>query len=524
VLARLVEKSLVAADQGSSRERRYRLLETVRLYARERLHEAGETDMLAERHARWALEVAEAERGSSRLDREAANLRAALDTALARAPHDCLRLCLALGPFWLRRIDLHEAQRRFDEALAAAPERTGLRAQVLLAAAAIDFRSGALSRGLPLAEESLAVASEIGDSYLEWRALQFLGEFGLAGDATDVATSWLERALALARRDGFAAGEAICVYSLGVVDWISGDLARAEELVARSIDLFAMVDDPPATVPSPVNMAEVRTSQAGGRPGLRMVFEDTLQPFMEVSCEAVVSYVLANQAGLVSARGDLPRARALLDESAARFLQSGDERGRAAVLVRRAYLELAEGRHAAARAALEEALELRRGQGDRRGSGLVLAGLGLIDTTAGEYRSAERHLAEGRAIFRRAGDRWGLASTLWRTADLAFAREHLDEAEAALLEARTILGATGRERWIASTLSGLADVAVLRGDLKRAGELLGDARDRYAVRGDALGVADVEERLRRLAKDALRPGKVAVITTTRSSTTKGSRT
>ena len=51
VLARLVEKSLVAADEGSSRERRYRLLETVRPYARERLDEAGESAALAERHA-----------------------------------------------------------------------------------------------------------------------------------------------------------------------------------------------------------------------------------------------------------------------------------------------------------------------------------------------------------------------------------------------------------------------------------------------------------------------------------------
>src|SRR5205814_5633978 len=41
VLARLVEKSLVASDEGSSRERRYRLLETGRLYARDPLREAG---------------------------------------------------------------------------------------------------------------------------------------------------------------------------------------------------------------------------------------------------------------------------------------------------------------------------------------------------------------------------------------------------------------------------------------------------------------------------------------------------
>ena len=143
MLARLVEKSLVAADEGG-RERRYRLLETVRLYARERLDEAGETAALAERHASWALELAEQERDSPRLDREAANLRAALDTLLALEPRDALRFCVALWPFWLRRIDLEEAQRRFAAALAAAPERTALRAEALFAAAAIDFRAGTL--------------------------------------------------------------------------------------------------------------------------------------------------------------------------------------------------------------------------------------------------------------------------------------------------------------------------------------------------------------------------------------------
>jgi predicted ATPase len=498
VLARLVEKSLVAADEGSSRERRYRLLETVRLYARERLEEAGETAALVERHARWALAMAEQERGSPRLDRDAANLRAALDTMLERLPGDALRFCVALWPFWLRRIDLHEAQRHFDEALAASPERTALRAQALLAAAAIDLRSGALARTLAHGEESHAVAAEVGDARAEWRALQFLGECGIvAMDAADVAMPWLERALELAQREGFAAAEAICVYSLGVAYWILGNLARAEELVARSIELFGPLDGSSERIPSPVNIAEIRTSQPDDRPGLR-VFEDTMQPFAEISCDAAVSYVLASQAAIVRGRGDLARARALLDESAARFKDSGDEAGTAAVLVRRAYLELAEGALPAAREALEEALELRRRQRDRRGLGLVLAGLGLIDTTAGDYRSAERRLAEARDIFRRAGDRWGLASTLWRTADLALAQGRLDAAEAALTEARAVLGATQRERWIANTLAGLAEIAVLRGDEQRALALLADARDRYAARHDAVGVADVEERLRGL--------------------------
>jgi predicted ATPase len=498
VLARLVEKSLVAAEESSSRERRYRLLETVRPYTHERLAEAGEASALAERHASWALALAEAQRNSPRLDRDAANFRAALDTLLERAPDEALRLCIALWPSWLRRIDLPEAQRRFDQALSAAPDRTALRADALLAAAGIDFRSGALGQARRHAEESLSIASETGDTRAEWRALQFLGEFGVAADAADVAMPWLERALDLAQREGFAAPEAICVYSLGVAYWIRGDLARAEEFVARSIDLFGALAASPERIMSPVNIAEIRTSQAGGRPGLRVVFEDTLQPFVEISCEAAVSYALANQAGVARTRGDLVRARALLEQSAARFEESGDEAGRAAVLVRRAYLELAENALPRARAALEQALELRRGQRDRRGTGLVLSGLGLIDTTAGDYPSAEQHLSEALDIFRRAGDRWGLSSTLWRTADLAFARGNLDDAEAALQEARTVLEATGREPWIANTLAGLAEVAVLRGDERRARQLFADARERYAARADTVGVADVEARLRDL--------------------------
>jgi tetratricopeptide (TPR) repeat protein len=308
----------------------------------------------------------------------------------------------------------------------------------------------------------------------------------------------LEQALELARREGFAPEEAISVYSLGVAYWILGDGARAEEFVGQSVDLFGALTESSERIISPVNISEFRTSPTGPRPGLRMVFEDTLQPFLELSCDVALGYVLANQAGLVASRGELVRARALLEESASRFEGSGDGRGKAAVFVKRAYLELAEGDLEAARLTLEEALELRRWQRDRRGLGLVLAGLGLIETTAGEYASAERHLAEARDLFRRAGDRWGLASTLWRTADLAFARGHLDEAEAALQEARGVLGATGRERWIANTLAGLAEVALLRGDVPRASALLSEARDRYAVREDARGVADVEERLHRL--------------------------
>ena len=156
----------------------------------------------------------------------------------------------------------------------------------------------------------------------------------------------------------------------------------------------------------------MREPAVGGRPGVRIVLEDSFQPFVEVTCDAALSYALLNQASILRVRGDFDRARPVLDEGEERFLAAGDERGRADVLVRRAYLHLAEGDSSAARSCLDQALDYRRRTNDRRGVGLVLNGLGMIDTDAGAYRDAERLLDEARGLFRRAGDRWGLIIAL----------------------------------------------------------------------------------------------------------------
>ena len=208
------------------------------------------------------------------------------------------------------------------------------------------------------------------------------------------------------------------------------------------------------------------------------MFEETLQPFVDVSAPAAVGYVLANQASIARLRDDPTRAEALLDESAAQFDELQDERGAASVAVRRAYLELSKGSTDAARALLERALEIRTAQSDRRGVGLVLSGLGLVETIAGNDDEAERLLADARALFRRAGDRWGLASTLWRTGELWRAQDRLDEAWTALQEARQVLVETNRERWLGHADAALAEVASLR-ERTRAGAL--------AVRGRASG-------------------------------------
>ena len=294
---------------------------------------------------------------------------------------------------------------------------------------------------MALAEESYAVALEIADTQAQWRALQFVGEIGVASDAADVAVPWLERALAFARAEASPPPKSLGVHSLGVARWMLGGLTDADRLLTESIASYSARSKAPRRR-SPPRSTSRRSAptRLERRPGLQLLFEDTLQPFVEVSPAGRPSATRSRTTPASRAAcGDLARAHALLDESRARFEAAEDDAGLATVLVRGAYISARRRRsRGGAREQLQAALELRTRLRDRRGLGLALSGLGLIETAAGEHDAAEQYLAEARDIFRRAGDRWGIASTLWRTADLALARDELDDAEAALEEAHAV--------------------------------------------------------------------------------------
>src|SRR5258707_14958770 len=87
-------------------------------------------------------------------------------------PQLCSACCGSLLPFWMRRIDLREGHRRLEEALAATPERTPTRAAALLAASAMDFRSGDLACAARHAREGYEIAAALDDPRTQWQAPQ----------------------------------------------------------------------------------------------------------------------------------------------------------------------------------------------------------------------------------------------------------------------------------------------------------------------------------------------------------------
>ncbi|MFC7448078.1 protein kinase domain-containing protein [Rhodococcus daqingensis] len=210
VLASLVDKSiLIREDSGTAV--RFRMLETLREYGREKVQESGEFADLRRRHRDWYRQLAlDAEAAwisarqldwIARLDREQPNLREALEFSLTEdADSDSvLAFAAALQPFWFSRGQLSEGRRWFDRALAVRP------------GTASAVRAKALARSCPLAERQGDLAA---------------------------ATRMAAEARSLADQTTDPLAHAFVDFAQGVHDVFSGDLTQARARLERAYDVF----------------------------------------------------------------------------------------------------------------------------------------------------------------------------------------------------------------------------------------------------------------------------------------------
>ena len=250
-LSLLVDKSLVAAERVDGRTR-YRLLETVRQYAQEKLVESGEAQQVRNRHldhyAALAthLDAPGQIADERRVDRAAAeidNLRA----AFAWSRESCrsvtaLRLASALQPLWLNRGQIREGLAWLDAALADVsdtdPEIAAARVAALADQAVLLSWTG-LSDSVEQAEWALAAAGELGDPALLTRALAGRGCIS-AYDAEQAAPYFVE-GIELARQlgDGWRLSQMLGWVAYGAI--MSGDPASIKAAAREGLSVAKAV-------------------------------------------------------------------------------------------------------------------------------------------------------------------------------------------------------------------------------------------------------------------------------------------
>ncbi|MGS2619269.1 BTAD domain-containing putative transcriptional regulator [Micromonospora sp. LZ34] len=252
LLARLVDRSLVRVDDRGGAPR-YRLLESVAAYCADRLREAGEVDRVRERHVRWYTGFAERAAGRlhgpaqrewlSRLDAEAANLRAAFDGAVRADEADlAVRLADALAWYWFLRGRLGEARRSLDAALdlaGPAPSSMVTSARAWRAGVALLRGDGWPGDRADVLGELAAVEPPARRARARWflaQGLTDLGEVDLAAELVDQALRDFE---AVGDRWGVAAALTV----RAKLAHVRGDLAGLDRAARRGAELFAQLGD-----------------------------------------------------------------------------------------------------------------------------------------------------------------------------------------------------------------------------------------------------------------------------------------
>jgi predicted ATPase/class 3 adenylate cyclase len=395
LLGSLVDKSLVVAEPAGA-GLRYRLLETIRLFAAERLAEACDEGAaaVAAAHCAHFLAFAEAaaayltgpEQGTwlARLDADQANLQRATGHAAGRPDGTALvlRLGAALGwRYWLARSREQEALGLLVPVLRRpdAGDDPALFAAALIAAAHLACYVDVPMAG-QLADQAVQVARQLGDEPLLTRALVILCEALFFAGEPEAGRPLGQESVGRARRigDDVLLAEALTAYLLTIDPAGSGHLwAEAIACTERSGDHF-------------------------------------------INC------VLHNNAGEAAREaGDLPAARAHLEAAA----QAGKQIGfpETIVMANLSRVQRAEGDPAGARSTLEAALRINRRNGNNIYMASAILCLACLTGDAGSWDQAAVLCGAAQAFLDRTGSPWDESDARDRQHLLHQTRAHLGE-------------------------------------------------------------------------------------------------
>ena len=246
-LREIVQQSLVQF-QSEPPPARYRLLETVRQYAKERLDETGESQATRQRHRDWFLRFAEErekilrEGGDQNLalremDSEHDNLRAALDWSIGEPnPDAALRLGAALWRFWENR-GFHAEGRHELTRLHNFPETVANAAalgQVCSGAGLLAFRQGDIAHAKEFFTRALEIEQRRGDEKRIGSCLNDLGLVSQALGQLDDALKFYEESLDLARKNQLGRDIGVGLFNSGNVRLELGQFASARESLVES--------------------------------------------------------------------------------------------------------------------------------------------------------------------------------------------------------------------------------------------------------------------------------------------------
>jgi predicted ATPase/class 3 adenylate cyclase/DNA-binding CsgD family transcriptional regulator len=328
----LVNRSLVVAEPIGSTTR-YRMVETLRQYAAERLHETGEETKVRNRHIDWCIAFAESAQPAlvgpeqavwlARLEHEHDNFRAALswDLGNPRDAEPMLRLAGALYPLWWHHDHLTEGRAWLAHALDRDADPTkssvsGRRAQVrVLTGAGVLARSQSDYRAADtMLTAAVSLARELDDTAAVADGLFWLGSNAYFLADAQRAQMLSDESLTLWRELRNPLGMSHALGTLAHLAWQRGDDQQTRELLHERMGYARESGDVRAIAAVSANLG-ILAYQHGETDNARELLTSSYRGFQELDAPTMIAWVLRQLARLSRDQGDVPKAEQLYGES-----------------------------------------------------------------------------------------------------------------------------------------------------------------------------------------------------------------
>ena len=393
VVSGLVDGSLVIADarEGSTR---YRMLDTVRRYAAEKLAATGEGAKVHTAHAKWFVERLESaarqvdDAAGARLLRfladENVEVLAALRRALAAGDAElACRLAGQMWKWWEVNGRYAEGRQLLAAALGLDQEPSAARSRALSGAANLAFVCGDYVQARELHERNLQELEELDAPRQVASTLSALSMVVLFGDDLDLALDLARRSLELFRELGDDTGMAFALSSLGQIESSRGDHERANENLLESLNLFRRAGHKRDAASVLTNLGALAHDRGDLGRAFRF-YEGALQLNEEVEDRRGAALSLNNLSIVARERGDLDRATELAEAALDHFAQIGDRPGQAATLNNLANLAGEQANPSRAVELYQRSIQLFRDIPDQRGVATSLENLSDLATRNGD--------------------------------------------------------------------------------------------------------------------------------------------
>ena len=331
-LMALVDQSLLKVEETADGEPRFRLLDTIRAYAAERLEADGEVELIRARHRDWyvalvgraAAELAGADqrRWLDRLEVEHDDIRSVLDRAVAAPdPPVAIGVGFSMWRFWQKHGHLAEARRRLEamEAAAWSNDDPRLRAKLLEALGGTCWWQGDILEMSRRYREALSIWQAIGDE-AELANAYYNASFTFAfspemqpdddPDQGKVGLGYLIEARDRFHALGDVRGEANAIWGIGNFKYFRKLPGNGEEEFRKTLEMFRTVGERTMEAWS-LHMLGTALLRNGDVGEARGHIEHAVRHFYAAGDASGLTLTFDDLSAVAVTDGDLPRAARL---------------------------------------------------------------------------------------------------------------------------------------------------------------------------------------------------------------------